>query len=263
MLIRKGKKFDLHMHTTASDGGYRPADLVKKAAELGLEVIAITDHDTLEGIAEAQAAGRDLGLEVIAGVELSAKFEGKTVDILGYELQKMDELHALLSRMRKARENRAQIILEKFADIGMPLRMEDVLEFSKGGVIGRPHIARAIVKKGYVKDVQTVFDEYLADGKPCAVEKTVISPEEGITLIHNAGGKAVLAHPVLLGDDQLVERLLQFDFDGIEVWHRSHTPEDVQRYKAMARKYNLLMTGGSDFHSDEHKLGQFGYDGDT
>lgn len=259
MDIDFSKKFDLHMHTTASDGDYAPADLMRKAADAGLQVIAITDHDTLDGIHEAKKAGKELGIEVIAGVELSTKYNGKTVDILGYDLLKTDELHGLLIRMRRGRENRAQVIIEKFAEINMPLSMEDILEFSQGGVIARPHIAKAIVKKGYVSDYQAVFDEYLADGKPCAIDKVIISPQEGIELIHKAGGKAVLAHPVYLEDDALVEQLLQYDFDGIEVWHRSHTAGDVQRYKAIAKKHNLLMTGGSDFHHDEHTLGQFGY----
>lgn len=247
------------MHTTASDGEYRPAELVRKAAEQGIEIIAITDHDTLDGIEEARETGCELGIEVIAGVELSTKFEGKTVDILGYQLTKVDELQERLAKMRYARENRAQLIIDKFAAIQMPITMDDILEFSQGGVIARPHIAKAIVKKGYVSDFQTVFDEYLADGKPCAIDKTVISPEEGIELIHQAGGKAVLAHPVYLEDDAQIERLLNFPFDGIEVWHRNHSVEDIQRFNAMADKYRLIKTGGSDFHNDDHRLGDFGY----
>jgi predicted metal-dependent phosphoesterase TrpH len=252
-------KFDLHMHSTASDGDYHPAALVKKAADLGLQVIAITDHDTLDGIAEAQRVGNQFGVEVIPGVELSTKYEGKTIDILGYRLTKIEELNQLLTRMRKGRENRAQVIVERFSEIGMPITIEDVLEFSQGGVIARPHIAKAVVKRGYVSDYQTVFDDYLADGKPCAIDKTIITPEEGIELIHNAGGRAVLAHPVYLQDDELVKRLLRFSFDGIEVWHRSHRPDDVKRYKVIAREYDLFMTGGSDFHNDDHELGSFGY----
>ncbi|MFC5528995.1 PHP domain-containing protein [Cohnella yongneupensis] len=262
MIIDNGK-FDLHMHTTASDGEYSPADLVRKAAPLDLRVIAITDHDTLDGVAEAQRIGREVGVEVIAGVELSTKHEGKTIDILGYKLNKVEELNQLLTRMRRARESRAQVIIEKFAEIGMPIMMDDIMEFSQGGVIARPHIAKAVVKKGYVADYQQVFDEYLADGKPCAIDKTIITPEEAIELIHDAGGKAVLAHPVYLKDDEFVETLLRFPFDGIEVWHRSHNPEDVSRYKALARKYQILMTGGSDFHNDDHQLGSFGYTVET
>lgn len=251
--------FDLHAHTTASDGVYSPSDLVRKAHALGLQTIAITDHDTLDGITEAQRMGEELGIRVIAGVELSTKYKGKTVDILGYYITRQDELHALLSKMRKFRENRAELIIEKFAEIGMPLTMEDVLEFSQGGIIARPHIAKAVVKKGYVTDYQTVFDEYLADGKPCSVEKLVLSPQEGIDLIHRASGRAVLAHPVYLEDELVVELLENHDFDGIEVWHRNQSAEDNEKYKRLAETYRLIMTGGSDFHHDEHRLGEFGY----
>ena len=259
-MIDYTEKFDLHLHTTASDGEYSPAELVRKAAACGLKVIAITDHDTLDGVDEAQRAGEALGVRVIAGVELSTKFEGKTVDILGYDLKRPEELRRYLADMRRARENRAQVILDKFNAIGMPLTMEDVLEFSGGGVIARPHIAKAVVKKGYVADYQTVFDEYLADGKPCAIDKTALSPEEAIRLIHEAGGKAVLAHPAYLEDEALIERLLRFPFDGIEVWHRNHTPEDAARFRRLAERHGLMMTGGSDFHNDEHALGDFGYE---
>jgi len=133
-----------------------------------------------------------------------------------------------------------------------------VKQFSKGNVIARPHIAMAVVQKGYVPDYQTVFDDYLADGKPCALDKMILSVEEGISLIHRAGGKAVLAHPLLLGDDELVRELMQFPFDGIEVWHRKQVDEDIARYQRLAKEFQLIMTGGSDFHHDEHTLGQFG-----
>lgn len=259
-MLKLDRHTDLHMHTTASDGEYRPADLVRLAREAGLTRIAITDHDTLDGIDEALEAGRQLGVEVIAGVELSTKFRGKSVDVLGYEIQKRNELHALLEEMRKRRENRAELILEQFGKLGMPLTMEEVKAFSGDGVIGRPHIAKAVVKKGYVPDFQTAFDEYLADGKPCAVDKKVLTPEEAIRLIRDAGGYAVLAHPVHLHDDGLVRELLGLGFDGIEVWHREHGPDEVRRYRALAEEFGLGMTGGSDFHDDRHVLGRFGYD---
>ena len=260
-VIQEGS-FDLHLHTTASDGEFSPRDLVEKAKKAGLRSIAITDHDTLAGIEEAQQAGREFGLQVIAGVELSTKYHGKSVDILGYGITEQSELNQTLSRMREGREDRAHRIIEKFTELGMPITIDDVIEFSKGGVIGRPHIAKAIVKKGYVSDFQTVFDEYLADGKPCALDKVVLSPKEGIDLIHRAGGQAVLAHPVHLHDDVLVEELLQkFAFDGIEVWHREQDEEANKRYKQMAEEFDLIMTGGSDFHNDHHQLGQFVYNG--
>ncbi|HET7522101.1 MAG TPA: PHP domain-containing protein [Bacillales bacterium] len=258
-IVEQGS-FDLHMHTTASDGDFSPAEMVQKAAAAGLKTIAVTDHDTLDGVAPAQAAGENLGVRVISGVELSTK-EGKTsVDVLGYGLEGSEELQRILSRMREGREDRAIRIVEKFSELGMPLTMDDVRQFAGGGVIARPHIAKAVVQKGYVSDVQSVFDEYLADGKPCALPKVVLSPQEGIDLIHQAGGEAVMAHPVHLHDDDLVRHLLEENnFDGLEVWHREQNKDDNERYYALAQSYNLVMTGGSDFHNDSHQLGRFGY----
>ncbi|MEB3103752.1 PHP domain-containing protein [Ferviditalea candida] len=252
--------FDLHMHTTASDGEYTPIDLVRKAHSVGLKTIAITDHDTLDAVEEAQIEGERLGIEVIAGVELSTKHKGKSVDVLGYYITNRKELDTLLQKMRDERENRTHRIIDKFVEIGMPLTIDDVKEFGGGSVLARPHIAKAIVKKGYVSDYQTVFDEYLADGKPCALDKFILSPQQAIDLIHNAGGKAFIAHPKLIGNDELVAELLnECSFDGIEVWHRKHDLEDASRYEEMAKSSGILMSGGSDFHNDEHELGRFGF----
>jgi predicted metal-dependent phosphoesterase TrpH len=250
--------FDLHVHTKASDGDYSPTDVVKKAKEAGLKTIAITDHDTLEGIEEAQKAGRKFGVRVIPAIELSTKYKGKSVDILGYNITAGEELNNILLRMREGREERAKRIIEKFNNLGFTITLEDVKAFSEDGVIARPHIAKAVVKKGYVADYQTVFDDYLADGKPCAIDKMILSPVDGIRLIHQAGGKAVLAHPVYIGDDELVRELLSCGFDGIEVWHRSQNKADNKKYKKLAEEFNLIMTGGSDFHNDDHQLAQFG-----
>ena len=256
--ILKIGSFDLHTHTTASDGVYTPSGIVKKASELGLKTIAITDHDTINGINEAVKSGEELGIKVIPGVELSAKYKDKSVDVLGYNISGNKELNHILEQLNEGREVRALRIINKFKELDMPLTLEDVREFSGEGNIGRPHIAKAIVKKGYVSDIQTVFDKYLADGKPAAVDKLIITPQQAIDLIHNAGGVAVLAHPVLIGDDKLVSELLQLNLEGIEVWHRKQDKEDNERYKQMAEEFGLFMTGGSDFHSDEHNLGQFG-----
>lgn len=258
-IVDKGS-FDLHMHTTASDGDYPPEEMVEKAKKAGLDTIAITDHDTLAAVEKAILAGEKLGVRVIPGVELSTKEGKQSVDILGYGLTSSAELEKTLARMREGRENRAARIVEKFTELGMPLTMDDVLKFAGGGVIARPHIAKAVVDKGYVSEVQTVFDEYLADGKPCALPKVVLTPAEGIDLIHKAGGKAVLAHPVHLHDDELVRKLLEdYDFDGIEVWHREQDKDANKRYGELAKSFNLLMTGGSDFHNDQHEIGRFGF----
>ncbi|WP_332694894.1 PHP domain-containing protein [Halalkalibacter lacteus] len=256
--IIKAGHFDLHVHTKASDGDYSPTDVIKKAKEAGLKTVAITDHDTLEGVEEAQKAGIEFGVQVIPAIELSTKYKGKSIDILGYNITAGEELNNILLRMREGREERAKRIIDKFNELGFTITLEEVKEFSEDGVIARPHIAKAIVKKGYITNYQTVFDDYLADGKPCAIDKMILSPTEGICLIHKAGGKAVLAHPVYIGDDNIVRELLTFGFDGIEVWHRSQNENHNEQYKSMAIEFDILMTGGSDFHNDDHQLGQFG-----
>lgn len=258
--IIKAGNFDLHLHTTASDGQYPPDELVKKAQKIGLKTIAITDHDTLSGLEEAEKAGEKYGIQVIRGIEMSSKYHGKTVDILGFNIESSSELKEILTEMVRKRESRAIQIIQKFGELGMPLKLEDVMKYSQGSVIARPHIAKAIVEKGYISNEQSVFDQYLADGKPCSVEKMIITPQDAIDFIHQAGGVAVLAHPVVLGDDKLVAELLQnHNFDGIEVWHRKQSKADNECYKILALHFNLIMTGGSDFHHDEHQLGVFGF----
>lgn len=257
-VVEKGN-FDLHLHTTASDGKYSPSEVVQMAAEKGMNTIAITDHDTTKGIAEAINAGKAFGITVIPGIELSTKYKDKTIDILGYGINETPELSKVLERIREHRENRSEVIIKKFCDIGMVITSADVRKYSKGEVIARPHIAKAVVEKGYAKHTQEVFDLYLGDGKPCSEDKLKLSPLEGITLIQNAGGKAVLAHPRLVHDDHIIAELLKLPVDGIEVWHRKHDKNDVKRYKKMAGQYNKFITGGSDFHSDEHMIGEFGY----
>lgn len=254
-------KFDLHLHTTASDGSFTPSEVVQMASQKGLETIAITDHDTFDGYEEAFREGKRLGITVIRGIELSTKFKGKSVDILGYQLINLNELLVELEKMRLHRQNRSDIIIRKFCELGMMIKKEDVLKFSKGGVIARPHIAQAVVDKGYATSMQEVFDLYLGDGKPCAVDKMILTPKDAIDYIHRAGGIAVLAHPLLINDDSIVEKLMLMPFDGIEVWHRKHKQEDIYRYKGIANKYCKLMTGGSDFHHVGHSLGEFGFNG--
>ncbi|WP_124727438.1 PHP domain-containing protein [Staphylospora marina] len=249
--------FDLHIHTTASDGLYSPAAIVELAASIGLQTISITDHDTMDGVEEAKEAGKRLGIRVIPGVEITTRFKGKNVDVLGYHIRDQQKISRRLETFRKAREERAAKIIEKFCENGMPITLEDVRRFSKGGVIARPHIARAVVMKGYAFDTREVFEHYLADGKPCDVPKKELPLEAGVEMIREAGGVAVLAHPVLLKDFKLVEEILEQGMDGIEVWHRKHTRHDTKELLRLAERHRLVVTGGSDFHTEDHPLGRF------
>ncbi|MDN4595291.1 PHP domain-containing protein [Polycladomyces subterraneus] len=252
--------FDLHTHTTASDGEYPPAQLVVKAKQASLSTIAITDHDTLAGIEEAQQSGEHEGIRVIPGVEITTRFLGSSVDVLGYAFDHPSRLHQKLTAYREGRRIRAERILEKLDQLGMKLSMEEVLVYSADGVIARPHIAKALVQKGYAPDVQTVFDLYLADGQPAHIEKQSLSTEAGIHLIHQEGGKAVLAHPGLIRDDRCLADLLKMNWDGIEVWHPAHTSDQARLFYHLAQERGLAVTGGSDFHNDERRLGCFGKD---
>lgn len=252
---------DLHMHSTASDGGYSPRELVKKCAEVGLEYIALTDHDTVAGISEAIEAGKEYGITVIPGIEFSTKYNGKSVHMLGYGIDyKNEELLKMLEEQRHMRSERLNKIIAKLKKVNIQLKREDVLEFVDGGSIGRPHVALALVKHGYVRDVKEAFDRYLAEGKPCYVEKEKeMAPEEAIEWIHRTGGVAIIAHPVYYGDDALIERLVsRYHLDGIEVYHRDHDKEAVCHYERLTdeleKKYArpLLRTGGSDFHHEDY-----------
>lgn len=249
--------FDLHLHTTASDGSLSPAQLVQKAAEVGLSTIAITDHDTLAGVEEAVTAGENLGVTVIPAVELSSRHHGMAVDVLGYELKRWRELHQWLHPFREYRTIRARKILKRLKQLGMPLQEEEVLAISGNGVIARPHIAKAMVSKGYIPNIQAAFDRYLGDGGPADVPKRELGVREAIDLIHKSGGIAVLAHPALLAEPALLKPLLGQGFDGIEVWHREHTPQEATHYLSLASERNLIVTGGSDFHREPHPLGRF------
>ncbi|UOE92638.1 PHP domain-containing protein [Alkalihalobacillus sp. LMS39] len=255
------KNADLHMHSTASDGGYSPSELVQKCKEQGLTIISLTDHDTVAGVSEAIEAGQALGLKVIPGIEFSTKANGKSVHILGYGIDITNRalLH-MLEQQRIQRRNRLDVILSKLHQVGITLQAEDVLQFVDGGSIGRPHVAKALIQKGYVTDVAEAFDRYLAEGQPCYVSKEKeMTPEEAFTWIHQTGGVAIVAHPVYYGLDELIEEWVKTkQLDGIEVYHRDHTRTDVIHYEQLTSRLEqtydvqLLRTGGSDFHHEEY-----------
>ncbi|WP_044639952.1 PHP domain-containing protein [Risungbinella massiliensis] len=247
--------FDLHMHSTFSDGKFTPEELVEMAKNLNLSTIALTDHDTLAGYPRMKQAAEAIGIRVIPGVEISTSWKEKNVDVLGYEIQDVSWLDSQLAVFREARLNRAGQIIEKLGQMGMSITLEDVKRYAKEGVIARPHIARALVEKGYAFSVQEVFEHYLGDGLAADVPKKQLPLQEGIELIRKAGGIAVLAHPIYL--EKMVDEILTESWDGIEVWHRNHTPADAKRFAEMAEKHGLIMTGGSDYHDTNHQMGKF------
>jgi predicted metal-dependent phosphoesterase TrpH len=245
---------DLHTHTTASDGTLTPTELVIAAAEEGLTVIGITDHDTLDGLEEAMEAARQLNIEVVAGIELSIDYPHGRFHMLGYLL----DIHSktLTDRLRLLKENRSKRnlrMVEKMQQIGISITMQDVEKSSGHGQIGRPHMAIALVKKGVVSSVQEAFNLYLAEGGLAYVPKDKITMEEGIQLIHSAKGLAVLAHPSTLKIEgaEMMDALVHFrhaGLDGMECYYSQYKPELIDEYLTMACNAGLLVTGGSDFH---------------
>lgn len=251
-------RVDLHLHTTASDGQYAPTALISLARQHGLEVIAITDHDTTAGIKEAQEAAAATGSPlIIPGIELSAEDAAGDVHVLGYYIDvEANAFQDRITRFRKDRYSRGERIVERLAALGMPLDWARVLAIADGGAIGRPHIARAMVEAGYVESVRQAFDRYLYNGGPAYVARSRLTPEEAIDLIHSAAGVAVLAHPGLLADYiTMVNRLIRAGLDGVEVVHPAN-PENVRlNLRALAQKHHLIMTGGTDFHGLDVKEG--------
>jgi predicted metal-dependent phosphoesterase TrpH len=257
---------DLHLHTTASDGTMSPAEIVRYAKKKGLRVIAITDHDTIEGLEEGIREGEKTGVEVIPGVELSADASKGTMHLLGYYIDPVcEELADKLRFLQQARMERNLKIVEKLQNLGMPIELSEVKATPEHGQIGRPHFAYTMVQKGYAQNIQDAFDRYLGKGRPAYVEKFRFSPQEAMHVIRKAGGITVLAHPFTLNRpdptdlDALIDELKEKGLDGIEVYYPEHSDGQKKLYRDMAQKYGLVISGGSDFHGltkDEADLGE-------
>lgn len=247
---------DLHTHTTASDGTERPAANVQMAFDAGLGAIAITDHDTVSGVAEALLAGRELGIEVVPGVEISTVANGQDIHVLGYYIDiNNEQFLQRLASLRDTRDTRNNMIIERLQQLGLDITMAEVLREvenikSKGDTVGRPHIAAVLLNKGYVSSISEAFDRYLGTGAAAYANPPRIEPATAIGWIQEAGGKAVLAHPGIYHDDALVEAIVHQGLDGIEVYHSDHTPEDEAKYLSLAQRSGLLITAGSDFHGE-------------
>lgn len=243
---------DLHVHTTASDGMLSPKEVVMLAKEKGLYGIAITDHDTVEGIGEARKLGEKVDVAVIPGVEVSTVANGQDIHVLGYYVDPADErFKKRLREQREARKRRNKMLLDKLRELGIRITMEEVEARKKDkSNVGRPHIAEVLVEKGIVQSMNEAFDQYLGKDGAAYVTTPRISPEEALILIRQAGGVPVLAHPGLYDDDALVLRLAENGLGGIEVNHPDHDGEMKKRYTEIARRFNLLTTAGSDFHGE-------------
>jgi predicted metal-dependent phosphoesterase TrpH len=257
-------RIDLHTHSSHSDGSFAPRQLVQFAQETGLRAIALTDHDTVAGLAEALAAGADLGVEVVPGLEISAQYARGTMHILGYYVSHGDpELVGALNQLQQARRARNPRMIERLRALGLAITLAEVLDLA-GGQVGRPHIARVLVRRGYVSSINEAFNRYLTKGAPAYVEKFRFSPQQAINLIRRAGGLAVLAHPFTLAVEEpgelshLVGELQELGLEGIEVFYPEHSQEMVGLYGQLAQRFGLLCTGGSDFHGnlrDDSNLG--------
>ncbi|MBC7525993.1 MAG: PHP domain-containing protein, partial [Chthonomonadaceae bacterium] len=245
---------DLHAHTTASDGDLSPTRLVELAHSIGLTALAVTDHDTTAGIAEAQVAGERLGIEIVPGIELSADIDRGQCHLLGLFIdpQNASLQYRLLDIVEKREARNNRIIALMNAD-GVDITLEEAKEVAGGEIIARPHFARLLIQKGRVETMAEAFDHYLARGGGYYVERERIGQAEAIQLIHGAGGVAILAHPNNLKlsveeTEKVILSLQEKGLDGIEARYNLHTPSDNTRYLALAEKYGLLTSGGSDFH---------------
>lgn len=256
------ESFDLHTHSVRSDGHDTPRQVVQLAHDAGLAGVALTDHDTGDGLAEALAAGADLGIEVIPGTEFSAELDGRSLHVLAYWNDHTEPtLAAELARLRDSRSDRARRMVENFNDLGIPITFDRVVELAAGAPIGRPHLAQAVVEVGGCRDEREVFDRYLADGGPADAPKHAVDPVRAVELLRGAGGVVVLAHPALFGARDggeevpvaTLESMVEAGLAGVEAQHPAHDSGAVDRWTALARRYGLEVTAGSDHHGGERE----------
>jgi predicted metal-dependent phosphoesterase TrpH len=252
---------DLHCHSTASDGRLAPADVVKMAVDSGLSALALTDHDTVDGIAEASATASQAGLDFLPGIEISCEYPYPgTLHLLGYGV-KADRpvLRDLTKTLLAGRDNRNPKIIARLRELNVAITMEEVEQEAGGNVLGRPHIAAILLRKGYVSSVKEAFNKYLAPGGLAYFDKERLTPKQAIGMVLESGGIPVLAHPIQLrteNDAQLermIKDLLDVGLAGIEVIHSDHDQALVGKYTQLADRYELLKTGGSDFHGEAVK----------
>lgn len=263
------RSIDLHAHTTASDGSLSPSALVELAASIGLTALAVTDHDTLAGLAEAEQASARCGIELAPGVEIAVAYPHGKMELLGLLIDReAPGIAQRLELLQRNRANRNALMVARMQALGLDVSLAELEEEAGGPLVGRPHMARVMVRKGIVRTPQEAFDGYLAVGGPAYVPKDKIEVEEGLRLIHEAGGVAVLAHPhsTRLPDDELfaeMKRLKGLGLDAVECYYSAYSPDRIETLLRMARRAGLLASGGSDFHGVTKPTVQLGHvDGD-
>ncbi|MFH1417049.1 MAG: PHP domain-containing protein [Planctomycetota bacterium] len=259
---------DLHLHSTASDGAYAPAKLIGMAKARGLCAVALTDHETTAGLSEAATAAAEAGIEFVPGIEVAARRNRGTMHILGYFIDAgSTALNGFLSEMLAKRHERNRAVLDRLAELGIELDREKLKRSADGPVVTRPHIARALVHSGLAGSFKEAFDRYLADGAAAWVRREKPTAEEAIGTIRGAGGVATLAHPSTLGHashlelETLVRSLCDAGLQGIEVYHPDHTSQQTRLFVEMAARFDLAITGGSDFHAFDSHRGGSGFGG--
>lgn len=256
------RRADLHTHTRCSDGRFTPSELVRRARNAGIQALSVTDHDCVDGVEEATEEGRNVGVEVVPGIELSVTVGLREAHLLGYFF---DPTHMGLKRhldaFRVVRERRVEQIVERLNTLRVPLRIAHVQDEAAGGILGRPHVAAALVRSGYAETQQSAFESYLREGAPAYVAKAPFPAEDALDLLHAAGGIGVLAHPGHWTGDTAITYLVRCGLDGIESVHPSHDHTLRQYYRLRAHDLGLIETGGSDYHgfreSDDRNLGRY------
>ena len=250
---------DLHMHTSCSDGTSTPRELLDLVRYAGIAAFAVTDHDTLEGYQAVRQILHDDDAELIPGVELSATVEGEDMHLLGYLFDPEDDrMKSALEDFQHHRSQRGRLMVDKLNELGVDITYEDVESQAGGAVIGRPHVARAMTEKNAVRYYEEAFEKFIGYNGPAYVPKKNFTPDQAIGLIHDAGGLAMLAHPAIDDKERYLDMLIGMGLDGIEVYHPSHSQSHIDRYRHLAERHRLLITGGSDFHGSNGRYDNIG-----
>lgn len=245
---------DLHSHTTASDGEYAPKDLIDKALQKNISILAITDHDTTDSLDDAISYANDKGIKIVPGIEFSCRTITGKMHILGLHINYLESnFKEITNKLKKARDKRNNIFIEKFNELGYDIKIEDVRKYATGKIIGKPHFAQVLLEKGYINNIEEAYDNIFNVSPLNTIKKMTLSSQETIETIKRANGIAILAHPKTLGLnyknlETKIQELISYGLDGIECYHSTHTFEEIELYKNLAIKYNLLISKGSDYH---------------